>query len=171
MLKMTKVLVCFTLICLCSGAANASVIYNFQAFSSYDDGIGNINGSFQLTVPSFITTNAAFTPSQLDSGNINGNPGLTLGDVGFNPNAFGNNAYDMISFGGTAGINTVSMYYYFDLGAFSKVGTYDTIEFGTDQAARLVVSNTDTTVPEPCTFFLLGVGLGGLGFWRRKKRQ
>jgi hypothetical protein len=162
-----KPLLVALLICLWTSVASASIMYNFQAFSSFDNGIGNVHGGFSLVVPTFISADSNFTPGQLTSASITGtDPNLALNDVEFHLNFFD---HDMIGFGGFApdGNNSTN-YYYFDLGAFGAIGSYDTVLFGSDQAGHLEVRNTAATVPEPSTIFLLATGLAGLVLVRRR---
>ena len=176
--KRLKISVCATLMCVWAGVASADVTYSFNATSSFVNTFGDqlINGSFQVTVPTFISSNTTFTSDQLESFGINTKLGSPFSSVRFYVDYFGQ-PYDMISFG----VNSVFWNYSFEQGAFNSVGNYNTVLWGTDQAGHLDVIGTlevpepttrvlepTTRVPEPTTVLLLGLGLIGVAVIRRK---
>ena len=80
--------------------------------------------------------------------------GAVCAGVGVAPGAYGR---DQVSFGIPTGPSSVvGILYYFDRGAFAADGSYTTVEFGADQAGRLVVSG----VPESAPGAMLLAGLG-----------
>ena len=125
--------------CVWAGAASADVTYRFNAASSFVNTFGDqmINGSFQITVPTFISSNTTFTSDQLDSFGINTKLGSSLSSVRFYVNYFGQ-PYHMISIK----VGSAFWNYYFDQGAFESAGQYNTVLWGTDQAGHLDVIET-----------------------------
>jgi hypothetical protein len=162
MIKQLNQILWIAVACLWAGVANASIVYNFEAFSSY----GPLqSGSFQYTSPTFvagpITTVSA---NQLDY--VQTIPPTEVGTqvVFYQDNsAFSTGGtYDVLSFGPW-------WLYYFEADAFDQVGIYDTVVLGSEQAGRLTVTDDSASVPEPSTLLLLGAGFAGVGFLRRKK--
>ena len=137
--RVIRILVCAALMCVWAGAASADVTYRFNAASSFVNTFGDqiINGSFQITVPTFISSNTTFTSDQLDSFGINTKLGSSLSSVRFYVNYFGQ-PYHMISIK----VGSAFWNYYFDQGAFDSVGKYNTVLWGTDQAGHLDVIET-----------------------------
>ena len=137
--RVLKILVCATLMCVWAGVASADVTYSFNTTSSFVNTFGDqiINGSFQVTVPTFISSNTTFTSDQLDSFGINTKLGAPFSSVRFYVDYFGQ-PYDMISIG----FGSTFWNYYFVKGAFDSVGNYNTVLWGTDQAGHLDVIGT-----------------------------
>ena len=137
--RVIRILVCAALMCVWAGVASANVTYKFNATSSFVNTFGDqmINGSFQITVPTFISSNTTFTSDQLDSFGINTKLGSSLSSVRFYVNYFGQ-PYHMISIK----VGSAFWNYYFDQGAFESVGKYNTVLWGTDQAGHLDVIET-----------------------------
>ena len=137
--RVLKIFVCATLMCVWAGVASANVTYRFNATSSFVNTFGDqmINGSFQITVPTFISSNTTFTSDQLDSFGINTKLGAPFSGVRFYVDYFGQ-PYHMISIK----VNNTFWNYYFDQGAFDSVGNYNTVLWGTDQAGHLDVIET-----------------------------
>lgn len=143
-------------------AANATVIYEFSAFSSFDFAGPEVqSGGFVVETSHFITSDTSFDSSDLLSCSVvfSSGPG-TCGQQGFVLDLLP--GYDTIQFG----YDTGSYYYYFADGAFGAAGTYDTLLFFDDQAGRLIVNQ----VSEPATLILLAAGLLAAGFRNNARR-
>ena len=144
-----------------SAPAQAAVTYSFTAAPAPSSG-GRNAGSFVYTVPTFISSTA--TPSRSDLTSCSSVANLCA--VGIYPDA-SNFAFpprgdfaDAIAFEGSI--------YYFDNGDFGKVGTSTGKYIGEDRAT-LVISTT--AVPEPAAWVMMLVGFGGLGVAMRSRRR
>jgi hypothetical protein len=151
-----------------SSAATASVRYDFTALSSDDvgPGFGTITGSFSYTAPTFVTPDV-FVPaaSMSDCTYLS-----TTGTASCSSEGFYNTimpGYDTIIFSGNTPGGSVGVYYYFDPSAFGNDGTYSSLLFGSTQAATLQVTSSST--PEPTSWALMMIGIGGIGAVMRRR--
>ena len=145
-----------------STVANAAVKYEFTALSTFASGpYTSVSGSFTYIAPDFITSNATVPLADLSSCSASNSVlgPLSCGDQSF---AFDVFPPDVTIEFGVTGPATTSFDYYFNSTAFSTIGTHDTVLFGTDQAAELIVSQVAGAVPEMPTWALLVMGFGGL---------
>lgn len=140
--------------------AGAAVRYVFTAHSSFE----NISGALSYTAPNFITDNRFVSVAQMDACVVTtpAAASCTAASPFFantsGVSSSGNDDYDLIGFQTSVGQPA----YYFANGAFGAVGTYQTVEFGADQAATLVVKSV-AGVPEPAAWMTLLLGFGALG--------
>lgn len=150
-----------------TGAAQAAVVYQFEALSSQPFNGETFTGSFTLTVDDFITQNTL--SAQADSCNATSslqgaaactNPWFL---IDLPPDT------DVIAFGvrdATGG--DLKLYFHFDDDAFSLVGTHQSLYLGYDQAGTLTVS----VVPEPSSLALMLASLAAVvGVRVRSSRQ
>ena len=148
--------------------ASAAVRYSFTALSSFE----GISGSFEYTSPTFIADNR-FTPvAAFDActvvtpvGGACTNGSHLFADTSPLTDGQGD-LFDSVAFS----VNNTNPEYYFADGAFSAVGTYQTVEFGSAQAGTLTVSQVGG-VPEPATWALMIGGFGLVGTAARRRRR
>lgn len=83
--------------------------------------------------------------------------------------------YSTVDADGNGGTGTA--FYFFEAGAFSTVGTWNTVNPTTGNAGNAgvatltVAGQPSTPVPEPTTAVLLAAGLGGLAVAGRRRRR
>jgi hypothetical protein len=153
--------------------ANATVRYDFTAFSSFDtNGEQITGGGFSFVASSFLTddTNIPFGNLLSCSVSTTASSGTCLDqDMLFHVLQ----GYQTVSFGISTALNpSIGIYYYFDDGAFGAVGTYESQLFGADQAGRLVVTDLGGgAVPEPATWAMMIAGFGAVGFAMRRRQN
>lgn len=140
-------------------AVPAPVTYTFTAFSSFDFDGEMVSGAFTVTLPGFITENTIVPLGNLGSCTVVSSLGdpAACREQQFLFDILPN--YEVISFGIQTPSNPgTGVFYYFNSGALSTLGTHESQLFGTEQAGRLVVSQ----VPEPATWLSMALGLGVL---------
>ncbi len=132
-------------------------------------------GSFKITLNTFIGANENFftgyEASIYPEVDGTGTPPYKLNYVGFYP-AWEGQDYINFTFDEDppTDTNSFAIYYMFELGAFGKIGEYNTL--GLAGVGHLTVSQTGVpAVPEPATMLLLGLGLMGIAGVRRKFKK
>ena len=156
--------------------AEAAVTYTFTATSSSEIDNRTYTGEFVLTLADYIVPTATFPAIALTSCTAAASDGVTTqcGTQQF----FASGQYDIVSFGlRTSDGGFYSFNYFFDPGALSASGSYDTIYID-EHAGTLVVAGAPGPVgpggpglvPEPATWALMlgGFGLAGAALRRRK---
>lgn len=174
-MTLTKLLAAATLVlAMAAPAAQASVRYDFNALSSF--GIGPnlddiITGSFSFIAPTFITASTTVDPGDLAACAGSG----TNGPVSCTTQVFmPGGLYDQVQFGILSPASgDYHIYYNFAPGAFTTVGTHNTVLFGADQQGVLTVTDLGgggPGVPEPTTWALMIAGFGLTGSLLRRRR-
>lgn len=136
-------------------SAYSVISYKFDAYSSYPvSGFNSVAGSFTYISTHFFTGGSQWTSvGSLSKCSV---PGATCGQMGFWANAWTQNKWDLLSFGikNAPDGSSTAVNYYFDLGAFSTPGDYDSILLGPAQAGHLKVSQVFVPdPPSPCGQF------------------
>ncbi len=148
-------------------SVSASVQYTFTSTSAFN---GMAIGSFQLTVPTYISTTSDFAVGDLDACTISAG---TCGTMNFfpDPAVFGHSGdEDVVGFAAAGSPNAL---YYFEDHAFLAVGSYATVFWDGSQVGTLIVTESATpggTVPEPGTMPLLSLGLAGIALIRKTRQ-
>ena len=150
-------------------SAQAAVIYSFETFTR---GSGEpYLASFSYVAPDFITSNTLIpTPSNcMVTEPSPSGCGPTQHFYADSTGIAGPlDLYDAVEFSPSF---SNYYYYYFQNNAFGAFGTYDTVIFGTDQAARLTISaSTSVPIPEPGGWAMMLVGFAVLGAAARRRR-
>lgn len=153
-MRMFKVVTLLVLAALvpCSGA----VIYELTGTSGVQFAV-----SFQLTTPSFITTDTTVPAAGLD---VCSTTFEACSSVSFSPISLHDNNFSHIEFFTT----TTATLFFFDLGSFTAPGSYNT-SFGLGEGT-LTVTEIDDVVPEPASVTLMLGGIAGLLAARRYRR-
>lgn len=146
--------------------ASAAVRYDFTALSSFD----GVTGSFSFTTSNFITQNLFVPAANLDNCTVLTPVGgsCTFSSAFFADTSTlsgsGTDTSDIIGFQ----VNFSQPAFVFANGAFGAFGTYQTIEFGSNQAGVLVVSQAGA-IPEPASWAMMITGFGLVGAAMRRK--
>ena len=166
-IEMKKILLCVSAAYLAIFPAQAAVRYDFRALSSFPAGPNDdqITGGFSYTAPSFITTTVNVAAANLSNCSVTGSVSgaIPCGATSFqtSPGAI----FDLVAFGVAFPASPLSsVNYLFAPGAFAAAGTYQTIQFGANQAGTLTVTNLGVSaVPEPASWAMLIAGFGLVG--------
>jgi hypothetical protein len=143
--------------------AEAAVTYSFSDFSSDPDNGFDLN--FVLITDSFIKGQEVFDPSSLQSCTGTFSPYVvsTCAQIDFNDPH--NATLNADNFGFTsavdAGFNTTT--YTFGIDTFASLGTFHS------RSGTLTITGT-SAVPEPDTWLMLILGMGGVGYIARRQQ-
>jgi hypothetical protein len=163
-----------------STTANAAVKYDFTAFSTIPvSGVAftSVSGSFTYIAPDFVTSDTVIDAADCSASDSVLGP-LACASQELIVSNIITTPQNTILFGVITPQDIVPppefpepyFAYYFDPTAFSTIGVHDTVLFGTDQAAQLVVSDV-SSVPEPSTWAMMLLGFAGLGFAGYRKAK
>lgn len=155
----------------CASPAFAEVSYSF---SGNHGNVSEITGSpavFEIVLPDFITSDLVLTPSEMVNCQVPAS--LCLGASFYVDSRIRNpwvaESKQTIALQSKPSSSVTSTtYYYFQQGAFTTPGTYQSVDThkgpgGFYSPATLTV----TLVPEPHSFLLMLVGLGALALLRK----
>ena len=167
---------------LVAGAAQASVTYNFAAYTSLE---GGVSGFFVYTAPTFITSFLTVPASSLSACYITSTEIINVGcdyqgfSNSINIVPFDPTFYSVVNFGYIDRLsgNPGGIDYYFASNALSAEGSYDSLYFGPGQFAHLDVIDNGTVpvfppaVPEPASWAMMIAGFGIVGGAMRKTNR
>lgn len=158
LMKTRVVSIVATLFLLAPAVANSTVIYELTGFDYW------AHFSFRFESADFIAGNTIVPAADLLS--CTASSGWSCAQIEFDLTE--SSTTELIRFLETQGSQTFVTSFYFAEGAFGSLGTYGDF-FG--RPATLTVTSGGTSVPEPSALALFGIGLSGLFFARRGKRN
>ncbi len=149
-----------------SAPAASNIRYHFTANSSFE----GISGSFSFVTSSFITHNIFLPVSGMEFCSVATPIGQSCSPIfpstiePITLNDDGDDFRDVIGFQ----VGFFRPNYSFANGAFSTLGTHQTIDFGASQSGTLVISQV-AAVPEPSSWALMIAGFGLVGAVMRRQ--
>ena len=155
--------VVFAILAGASAVAQATFTYDFHFVSQ--GGIFPFSGELSFTEPSILMSNtiiSSFVTNTVSNGTVTGASSLDFGPLtttkcrGIDPGAC---FFLNFSSGPSGGIN----------GLGSNLDQLNVLYIINGGAATLTITGSVSPAPEPATLALLGIGLVGIGFARRRK--